>query len=114
MNTRVPLLLLPLALAGCYYPPGPVLQQSYQFDRHPGVSMEVWMQYDAYGMGTPGTIVVNRSNVDKCVWTQALDSRLLHPGESWKVAQGQSPGNIGVANVVATDPGCANAKRDYQ
>jgi len=111
-------ILLPLAataLAGCYYPPpGPVMQQSYQFDKHPGVYMETWVQYDGYGMGYPGTVVVNRSTMDKCVWTASLDSRVLHPGESWKVSQGGSPGNIGVANVLPADPACVNAKRDYQ
>lgn len=106
--------LAALALSGCYYPPaGPVMSQSYQFDKHPGVYMETWTQYDYYGVGYPSTIVINRSNMPKCAWTEALDSRLLRPGESWKVSQGNSPGNIGVSNVIPTDPDCVNAKRDY-
>ena len=95
-------------LAGCYY--APVMQGSYPFAQHPGVFTEVWWQYDAYGAGYTVTNIVNRSSVDKCAWTAAQDSRLLRSGEMWQV---QSPGAVGIANVLPTDPGCANAKRSY-
>ena len=98
-------------LSGCYYPPPAVMQQSYEFDRHPGVVMEVWWQYDYYGNGYVNTKLINRSNVDKCAWTDRQSSRLLRPGETWQVSQVQSPGNVSVANVAPTDPNCANAWR---
>ena len=93
-------------LAGCYY--APVMQGSYPFAQHPGVFTEVWWQYDAYGAGYTVTNVVNRSSVDKCAWTAAQDSRLLRSGETWQVV---SPGAVGIANVLPSDPNCANAKR---
>ena len=98
-------------LPGCYYPPPAAMQQSYEFDRHPGVVMEVWRQYDYYGNGLVNTRLINRSNVDKCAWTDTQSSRLLRPGETWLVSQVQSPGNVSVANVVPTDPNCANVAR---
>lgn len=98
-------------LAGCAY--APVMQGSYPFAQHPGVFMEVWWQYDAYGAGYTVTNVVNRSSVDKCAWTTAQDSRVLRSGESWQVSQVQSPGAVGISNVVPADPNCANAKRAY-
>jgi hypothetical protein len=109
----LPLLVLAAAtlLASCAYPP--VMQGSYAFDRHPGVFMETWWQYNADGSGYTATYLVNRSNVDKCAWTDAMDSRVLHPGQPWQIAQVQSPGSVGVANVTPTDPDCVNARRDY-
>ena len=98
-------------LPGCYYPPQAVMQQSYAFDRHPGVVMEVWWQYDYYGNAFVNTKLVNRSNVDKCAWTDTQSSRLLRAGETWLVSQVQSPGNVSVASVAPTDPDCANAGR---
>jgi hypothetical protein len=105
-------LALPAAaalLAGCVY--APVMQSAYPFAQHPGVSMEVWTQYDAYGYGYTVMNLVNRSSVDKCAWTAQQDSRLLRSGETWQVSQVQSPGAVGVANVLPTDPTCANARR---
>ena len=99
------------ALTACVY--APFMQSSFAFDRHPGVSMETWWQYDAGGYGYPVTLLVNRSGVDKCAWTAALPSRVLHPGETWPVAQGQSPGAVGISNVLPADPNCANAKQTY-
>lgn len=104
--------LLTVALSGCVYAPVP--QQSYSFERHPGVFLEVGWQYDAYGYGRSVSTLVNRSGMDKCAWTDALDSRVLRAGEAWQVAQVQSPGNVGVANVQPEDPGCTNAKRMYR
>ena len=104
--------LLLAILSGCVY--APVMQSSYNFDRHPGVSLEVWTQYDAYGYGSMATTLHNRSNVPKCAWTSGLDSRLLSPGASWQVGQVQTPGGVGVANVLPWDPNCINAKRDAQ
>ena len=104
--------LLLVVLGGCVY--APVMQSSYHFDRHPGVSMEVWMQYDAYGSSYMVTTLNNRSNLPKCAWTSALESRRLQPGESWQVGLVQTPGGVGVANVVPSDPNCVNAKRDAQ
>ena len=99
------------ALTACVYTP--FMQSSFAFDRHPGVSLETWWQYDAGGYGYPVTLLVNRSAVAKCAWTAALPSRVLHPGETWPVAQGQSPGAVGIANVLPTDPNCVNAKQTY-
>ena len=59
------------------------------------------------------TNLVNRSGFDKCAWTDAMDSHLLRAGETWMISQVQAPGNVGVANVVPSDPTCANAKRDF-
>jgi hypothetical protein len=100
-----------MLLAGCYY--APVMQSSYPFAQHPGVAMEVWLQYDAYGYGYTVMNLVNRSNADKCAWTATQDSRLLRSGETWQVSQLQSPGAVGIANVQPSDPNCANAKRAY-
>lgn len=112
-RTSLPVLLA-LLLAGCVYaPPAPVMQHAYAFDRHPGVVMEVWWQYGYDGIGYATTVLVNRSNVPKCAWSDANNSRLLQPGESWQLGPGGSPGGVGVANVQPTDPACANAKRDY-
>ena len=102
-------------LSGCVYTP--VMQSSYQFDRHPGVSLEVGWQYhwDGYdGMSNMVSTLVNRSSVDKCAWTDALDSRLLRAGETWQVGRVNSPGHVGVANVLPSDPNCANAKREHR
>lgn len=110
-RARVLLAITAALVAGCVY--APMMQSSYAFDRHPGVFMETWWQYDASGYGYPATHLVNRSTVDKCAWTAALPSRVLHAGETWEVSQAQSPGSVGVANVLPTDPNCANAKRDY-
>lgn len=96
-------------LAGCVY--APTLQSSQPYAQHPGVFIEVWWQYDAYGAAYTVTNLVNRSGVDKCAWTSALPSRLLRAGETWQVSQVQSPGNVGVSNVVASDPNCVNARR---
>ncbi|MBA2963962.1 MULTISPECIES: hypothetical protein [Ramlibacter] len=105
-----PLLAAGIALlAGCAYAP---VQSSFQFDRHPGVFMETRWQY-GYGYDYLATYVVNRSTVDKCVWTQRLDSRVLRPNESWLVSEVQSPGSIGVANVVPSDPNCLKAKSSF-
>jgi hypothetical protein len=71
------------------------------------------VQYDAYGYGHTVMNLVNRSSVDKCAWTAAQDSRLLRVGESWQVGQVQSPGSVGISNVLPTDPTCANAKRAW-
>ncbi|GAB3776339.1 hypothetical protein GCM10028796_53660 [Ramlibacter monticola] len=97
-------------LSGCYYPPPAVMQQSYPFDRHPGVFMEVWWQSDYYGNSYASTRLVNRSNMDKCAWTDMQPSRLLRVGESWQIGQGPSPGNVGVANVLPWDPNCVKAR----
>jgi len=94
-------------LAGCVYPP--VMQRSYQFERHPGVFLEV--ATDAYG-GYMTSTLINRGTVNKCAWTDALDSRLLRPGESWQVGQVQSPGNVVVTNPMPWDPACMKAKRE--
>ena len=98
-------------LAGCVY--APVMQSAYPFAQHPGVAMEVWTQYDAYGYGFTVMNLVNRSSVPKCAWTTAQDSRVLHSGETWQLGQTQSPGAVGVANVQPSDPTCANAKRAF-
>jgi len=99
--------ILASLLSACVY--APVMQSSYAFDRHPGVSLETWWD----GMGTNARLV-NRGNVDKCAWTDALGSRLLRPGETWPISQGISPGAVGIANVMPWDPGCVNAQRDYR
>ena len=106
-RNRLALLLTAAMLAGCVYPP--VLQRSYQFERHPGVSMEIWTDYAGY----MSTTLINRSNVAKCAWTDALDSRPLRPGESWQVGQVQSPGNVVVTNMMPWDPACAKAKSEF-
>jgi hypothetical protein len=105
---RVALVLLATVamLAGCVYPP--VLQRSFQFERHPGVFMEIWTDYAGYMT----TTLINRGNVNKCAWTDALESRLLRPGESWQVGQVQSPGNVIVTNVMPWDPNCLKAKSE--
>lgn len=103
--------LLCAVLSACVYAPVP--QQSYSFERHPGVFLEVGWQYDAYGYGRSVSTLVNRSGTDKCAWTDQFDSRLLRAGEAWQVAQVQSPGNVGVSNVQGTDPNCVNAKRNF-
>ena len=105
-------------LAGCAYPTyPPVMQTAYQFERHPGVSMETWRQTNYDGMGYAVTNVVtnlvNRGSVPKCAWTDALDSRLLRPGETFQVGQVHSPGNVVVTNVMPWDPNCLNAKREH-
>jgi hypothetical protein len=53
-----------------------VLQRSYQFERHPGVVMEIWTDYYGY----MSTTFVNRGSVNKCAWTDALDSRPAQAG----------------------------------
>ncbi|MBC5785796.1 hypothetical protein H8N03_22845 [Ramlibacter sp. USB13] len=110
---RLPLSLVAAAslMTGCVY--APVLQSTYPFAQHPGVAMEVWTQYDAYGYGYTVMSLVNRSSVDKCAWTATQDGRLLRSGESWQVNQVQSPGAVGIANVQPSDPTCANARRTY-
>jgi hypothetical protein len=106
---RVPLLVtVLLLLSACT---APTVSQ-YQFDRHPGVFMEQRWEY-GWGVEYIATYVVNRGTSDKCVWTQLLDSRVLRPGETWRVSDMQSPGNIGVANVLPGDPNCARAKSQY-
>ena len=111
MPVRLPLLsfLLLLLLSGCAY--APAMQSSYAYSQHPGVFLEVWWQYDAYGTAYQVTRLVNRGSVDKCAWTDAQDSRLLRPGEAWQVGQVVSPGGVGVANVLPGDPACVNAKQ---
>ena len=104
---------LALPLAACVYYPPPPATTSHPFERHPGVAMEVTRHYDYNGVLSTTTSVVNHSNMAKCAWTQGLPSRLLRPGESWQVAQGQSPGTIGISNVTPEDPNCMNAKRDH-
>jgi len=109
--TRLTLLpLLGALLSGCVYAPVATPPQSYAFDRHPGVVLEVGWRYNYDGSGYSTSVLVNRSSVDKCAWTEALDSRLLRAGETWQVSVGQSPGNVGIANVVPGDPNCVNAK----
>ena len=111
-RTRLTLLpVLAAALSGCVYAPVATQQQSYGFDRHPGVRLEVGWHYNWDGSGYTSSTLVNRSNVDKCAWTEALDSRLLRAGESWQVSMGQSPGNVGISNVVPHDPNCVSAKQ---
>ena len=108
------LTLLPViaaTLSACVYAPVGVAPQSYGFDRHPGVRLEVSWHYNWDGSGYTSSTLVNRSNEDKCAWTEALDSRLLRAGESWQVSMGQSPGNVGISNVVPHDPNCTTAKR---
>lgn len=98
------------SLTACVYAPyGVPAQTSHAFERHPGVFLET--SYD--GMGYQSTRLVNRSNVDKCAWTDAYPSRLVRAGESWQLTLGQSPGNVGVSDVQTTDPNCANAKRQF-
>jgi hypothetical protein len=107
--TALPALVAAL-LAGCVY--APVMQpSSYAFDRHPGVVLEVSWRYNYDGSAYSISTLVNRGSVDKCAWTEALDSRLLRAGESWQVSMAQSPGNVGISNVVPQDPNCVNAKR---
>ena len=104
-----------LLLAGCVVAPyAPVMQATYTYQRHPGVVLEVWMQYDAYGTGYQASRLVNRGNVDKCAWTDFQDSRLLRSGETWQVGQVTTPGGVGVSDVVPGDPGCVNAKRQLR
>jgi hypothetical protein len=95
-------------LTGCVATP--TLQNSYPFDQHPGVSVEVWWQYDPYGYAYTVTNLVNRSGKDKCAWTSQQPSRLLRAGETWQVGQVQSPGGVGVSNVQPSDPACINAR----
>jgi len=102
--------VLALLVAGCVY--APTLQSSQPFAQHPGVFIEVWWQHDAYGNAYTVTNLVNRSGVDKCAWTAMQGSRLLRAGETWQVSQVQSPGTVGVSNVVSSDPNCVNAKRE--
>lgn len=106
--------LLPLVasvLSGCVYAPA-MPSSSYAFDRHPGVVLEVAWRYNYDGSAYTTSTLVNRSNLDKCAWTEALDSRLLRAGETWQVSMGQTPGNVGIANVLPSDPNCVNAKRE--
>lgn len=110
LSAHVAWLAVGAVLSGCVYY-APALQRTYGFDQHPGVTAEVWQQYDAYGVGYPVTTIFNRSNMDKCAWTDQVDSRLLRPGESWQVP---APGAITVANPVPGDPNCFNAKRGYR
>ena len=107
VHARLALLVTAAMLAGCVYVP-PV-QRSYQFERHPGVFLE--LATDAYG-GYMTSTLVNRGTVNKCAWTDALDSRLLRPGESWQVGQVQSPGNVVVTNPMPWDPACVKAKSE--
>lgn len=107
-----PRLLIAAAAAllhGCVYAPAP-MQASYPFTQHPGVALEVWWQYDAYGVGYKVSSLVNRSGTDKCAWTDALGSRLLRAGETWPLGAGAV--NVGVSNVQPWDPNCVNAKGD--
>lgn len=110
--TRLALLASSAALAACVYAPLPAAT-TYNFERHPGVSLETSWQYGYDGVGYQSSRLVNRSNVDKCAWTETLPSRLLRVGESWQVSQGQSPGKVGVSNVQMTDPNCANARQQF-
>jgi hypothetical protein len=106
---RVPLLAASLlSLSACVAPP----VSQFAFDKHPGVFMEQRWEY-GWGVDYLATYVVNRGAADKCVWTQYLDSRLLRAGETWRVSEMQSPGTIGVANVVPGDPNCTRAKSQY-
>ena len=107
-RARLRLLCIVGLLSGCVY--APTMQQSYQFQQHPGVFLEFWGDY---GYGYTSTRLVNRSTTSKCAWTARLDSRLLRPGEIWEVSQVDSPGNVGVANVLPSDPNCVNAKREH-
>lgn len=109
MKTIARARLVPAALAAalvsaCVY--APIMQRSFGFEQHPGVTVEVWQQYDAYGGAYSTNTLVNRSGADKCAWAEGQPSRLLRNGESWQVP----PGNIGVANVVAWDPNCSDAR----
>lgn len=111
LATRARLVLVSLAATGlsaCVY--APIMQSSHAFAQHPGVSLQVWGQPDYYGGGTVTTRLVNGSNADKCVWTAGGNSRLLRAGETWQFTDVQSPGNVTVANVVASDPNCLNAR----
>ena len=114
MKTAPPWLaftLASVALAGCVY--APMMQSAYAFDRHPGVSLEVWRQYTPDGLGYQATRLVNRSAQDKCAWTSQQDSRVLRSGETWDLGPLPAPGGVGVTNVQGTDPGCVNARRQY-
>ena len=112
ITARARLALVPLiaaCLSACVY--APIMQSSHAFAQHPGVFLQVWGQSDYYyGTGSVTTRLVNNSNVDKCVWTAAQPARLLRVGETWQFSDVQSPGNVTVANVVAFDPNCVNAK----
>jgi hypothetical protein len=111
-RTRLTLVAFVAAvLIGCAY--YPTLQSSRQFERHPGVFIEVWWEYNYDGVAYAVTNLANRSGMDKCAWTDAFGSRRLRSGETWRVGQVQSPGNVGVANVVPSDPDCVNAKREH-
>jgi len=102
--------VVPAWITGCAYTPA--LQSSQPFERHPGVFVEVVWQYSYDGIAYPVTNLINRSGTDKCAWTDALNSRVLRAGEMWQVSQWQSPGGVGVSNIVPSDPNCLNAKRD--
>ena len=107
-------LLVAATLSGCYYVPVTAAASSYHFDKHPGVYMETRPLYGYYEMGgSMATYLVNRGSVDKCAWTQNQPSRLLRAGETWLVSEVQSPGAIGVSNVMPWDPNCVNAKAGY-
>jgi hypothetical protein len=93
-----------LLASACVY--APVMQRSFGFEQHPGVMVEVWQRYDAYGVGYASNTLVNRSGVDKCAWAEGQPSRLLRNGESWQVPAG----NVGVSNVMQWDPNCADAR----
>ena len=105
-RTTLTLAASALLLSACVY--APMMQSSYAFDRHPGVVMEVWQDY-----GYMTTRLINRSTVDKCAWTDTQPSRVLHVGEVWQFSQVQSPGNVGVANILPADPNCTQARTDY-
>lgn len=108
---RCALPLLATLLSACVYAPPAVIPQRYTFQQHPGVYMEVWWTYDAYGSSYVNSRLVNGSNVDKCAWTDTSPSRRLRAGESWQLSQVQTPGNVGVAEVTNADPNCVNARR---
>lgn len=107
---RSPLLLVAAVLAGCVYAP-PATTQRHDFQQHPGVYLDVWRSYDAYGGSYVNSRLVNGSNADKCVWTDTSPSRRVNAGESWQLSQVQTPGNVGVAEVTNADPNCVNARR---
>lgn len=104
-------LLLAALLAGCVYAPPASTTQRHVFQQHPGVYVDTWWSYDAYGGSYVNSRLVNGSNVAKCVWTDTSPSRRVNAGETWQLSQMQTPGNVGVAEVTNADPNCVNARR---
>lgn len=103
--------LLATLLSACVYAPPAATTQRHVFQQHPGVYMDVWWTYDAYGGSYVNSRLVNGSTVDKCAWTDTSPSRLVRAGESWQLSQARTPGNVGVSEVTNADPNCVNARR---